>query len=520
MVSVISHPINNFFLVDRAGETRHSAETHFKQSFSDRPLIAGKHPGINFFRCSGVEFAISTPARNVQSLRGEPQVLEGTRYHDGIDQFGNRYFVKKTGSRPDKYGDSAAFVSYETDGPLAINSPIAPPICVKYSTKLTSNHTAVFVPLKEGDLADICYADHEISKRARSAYAAMRQLCTEAHNFHIKTHQAHLDIRPQNVFHDGQSVMLGDFGGAAHFEHGSVEDMHRVAATRKTLVYSPPELSPKGTTVVGPGMLKIDSWGIALVCLSILGYNPLHLGLLDITDQTNPERRLFELETAAMLSYLEFEEIRLHRYATHVTLSAEVASRLSCDVGQQVPITEYRATRWREMWKTAEDHLDLGLLKCIHGMLDADPEKRDGVEKGAALPPRNQDTDFIWTGARTTDDTREERFAQLKQDLETVSRLWPYKPPQRRSVKSTVPAGVGVGLLSTFTVQTLSYILPMVSFAAGWWIFWVAAPVAGIMVGVLVCRQLWVWGELSDEVKAEIEANRPRHAAAAPAVNA
>ena len=187
-------------------------------------------------------------------------------------------------------------------------------------------------------------------------------------------------------------------------------------------------------------MLKIDSWGIALVCLSILGFQPFHLGISDVTEHTNAERRLLELETAAMLSYLEFEQIRRDRYATHVTLSAEVAGRLSYEVGRQVPITLRRAAYWRDMWKTAEDHLDPTLLKCIYGMLDADVEKRLGVERGVALPPRDEDCDFIWTGAHTNDAGREARFAQLKQDLQAASRLWPYKAPQRRSVNSTLPA--------------------------------------------------------------------------------
>ena len=226
MGAILPFPVDNHFLRDRAGETRGTAEAHFKLLFPHRAHISGKCPGVHFFRCRGVEFALSTPARNVASLPGEPGTLVGTRYHEGVDLFGNKYFVKKTGSRRDKYGNSAAFVSYETDGPRAIGSPVAPRICVKYSTKATSNHTAVFIPLKECDIADLCFANHEMTKRAKSAYAAMKHLCLEAHKFHVETHQAHLDIRPQNVLHDGKSIMLADFGGAAHFEHGSVEDMH------------------------------------------------------------------------------------------------------------------------------------------------------------------------------------------------------------------------------------------------------------------------------------------------------
>ena len=506
MASISSLPNTNFFLRSACNEARGEGEAEFKHFFTDRPMtVRGKHPGVHFFRWRGVEYAFATPARRIDPMGG-------VRCHDGIDHLGNRYYVKKVGTRREKYGDLWRFASYEIDGPHAIGSPVTPVLEAKYGTT-TSGHTALFIPLKTGDIFRLCLRDHpvEIEKRARSAYAAMKQLCKQARDFHAVAHQAHLDIKPQNVFHDGVSLIIGDYGSAAHLDGNPANPPLRSSAEFSTLGFSSPELFPSGPVVSGPLMAKIDAWGIALVCLSVFGFNPFGPRVISSRDYT---------ESAVMLAHLEFERIRRNRNAIHVTLSADVATATGQEHGAQVLINLERAAYWRNMWRTAEDHLDPALLKCIHGMLDADAEKRLGVEAGIALPARDLDTDFIWTGAPTDDDTREERFAQLKQDLETVSRLWPYKPPQRRSVKSTVPAGVGVGLLSTFTVQTLSYILPMVSFAAGWWIFWVAAPVAGIMVGVLVCRQLWVWGELSDEVKAEIEANRPRQPTAAPAVTA
>ena len=405
--------------------------------------------------------------------------------HYGRGPDGELYYVKKSTiidnlerqqaarQRNKQFRTNSNFLR-EREGLEAFGGSLTPRYILKYRHK-ENLKVMCFFPLVDADLEDACGRlgvprVGSLERQAGACYA----LCFLApqllamHTFvnvdGIAHPRAHCDVKAANVMVHGTRLLLADFGSWIDARGDSTERINS-----RNVGSSPHEVLNQ--VVQGAAALAVDSFGLGILFLKVLGFDPL-----------GAERYGKEFETQVAPNEIlgvhqEFEEQRL-------SLMSESVSEASDELARN------RRRYWERMWHAADEIRWNGIHwgRLVRHLLCHTPAERLSIrELCAALPRISPDSQpfgpSVWSHPPPPR-MLEAAQRRLLAERDSLDRLKAVTASQAPSVqlwrgRPVIAAGLLLGIAAAATVGTCAALFA--PFAVGPYLFVYGSLAAGLI---------------------------------------